>query len=329
MLFILVALLAFAMMISSCGDSRTPPAASSQLEHTQTIVLWNDQVSNGQAINADFTVERDLMEIMRVGQDKPARLYLWAYIRPDADILWRESIIRDTTPVFYNHGISLQIELEKYGRRLDSLTMIADSMTFAFDSTLCDTPFVVIGTDTTWCDSILFRLYPDSMVHAFDTTGVALPLQETHAIYTIYADSNAVLMRDSTLMGVRRDSLGYVLDDRFSLAMWLDDDSVATYPEAIFNDTLLVHPDTLLFGQSIYLAATDSASGLKCREFSLNLALFNSADSNNPLYPLENNWTCFPGVTRCLHPGVHSLRVRLNGTQTKITGTIVLVYETE
>jgi len=56
---------------------------------------------------------------------------------------------------------------------------------------------------------------------------------------------------------------------------------------------------------------------------------FESADPNNIGYSLEVNWTtCFPGSERpCLSVGDHTLRARLTGSDTRLTGTLVLVYE--
>jgi hypothetical protein len=315
------------LLIIGCADERTPPVAVNAPANTETIVLWQNAVSDGDTVSAQFTVRDTLAPITRVGLDAPARLFLWAFIEPNSDVLWREAIMDDSLPPMTDRGIDYQVLLDRFGKVQDSLFFIeqhADS--FAFDSTECDSPsFTIIEGDTLWCDSILFRMYPDSMF--YDTTGLAVHQAENDSLVLVYTNLNTTLGRDSTLMGLRRDSLGYLLDDRFSLAIWLDDATALAYPEAVYNDTLLTADTLLLSGQYIYRAVTDTLTGLKGRGFELNLSSFEGAARSTPYHTTEFVWTCNPGMTRCLYPGIHTLHARLNGGHTRITGSIVLVYE--
>ena len=127
---------------------------------------------------------------------------------------------------------------------------------------------------------------------------------------------------DTTAMGVRRDSIMLVVDDRFTLALWLDApaaDTTAKYPEAIYTDEV-----GTLSGQHFYLSPTDSTSAKKARSFQMLLRQWTAADPANVGRPIEVNWLA--ELSSGDPPSEHTIRVKLTGTDSRIIGTIVLVY---
>ncbi|MBU1937815.1 hypothetical protein KKG05_10495 [bacterium] len=141
---------------------------------------------------------------------------------------------------------------------------------------------------------------------------------EDSIIGLAYRDSLQWETDDTTAMGDRRDSLTLIVDNRFTLALWLDEpaaDTTAKYPEAIYIDDA-----GTLSGQHFYISPTDSASGHKARSFQMLLRQWSAADLSNVGRPIEINWL------RNLSVGNHTVRVKLTGVDSRIIGTIVLVY---
>jgi hypothetical protein len=95
------------------------------------------------------------------------------------------------------------------------------------------------------------------------------------------------------------------------------------YPEAVFLDSTFA-----LEGQRIYLAATVEATQTKGRGFNIPLDRFQAADPANLRLPLTLNWTtCFAGSSNpCMSVGQHTVKARLTGNGSKITGSLVVVY---
>jgi len=281
------------LILLSCGDPRTEPPTAPDPGYTQTIVLAQDAVSNGQDVTMNFTVDGQLAPIVQPGVDKPARLFLTAYIRPDADIEWRELIISDSIPAWEDPVIHFQVEIEAGQTTVTNLTGLIDS---------CEA--------NPECDSLAV---------------LQTALADAEAVLTVFQDSLAFAYADTTRLGLVRDSLGVVLDDRYRLALQFDDDPIVTYPNAVFVDEELS-----LAGQNIYLAITDSTN-VKGKTFTLNLAQLNAADASNIGRPIELNWTtCFSGVDRpCLAPGEHTFTVSLTGAETWVSAVLVLVYAEE
>ncbi|MBU0692701.1 hypothetical protein KKC97_08985 [bacterium] len=292
----LISLMLLSMLVIwSCGDERTEPPTAPDPGYTRTIVLAQDAVSNGQEVTMTFTVDSELAPVTLPGVDQPARLYLTAYIRPDDDILWRESIIDDSIPAWEDPVLEYQIAIEETETDIEALTALVDS---------CEANPECPG---------------DSL------TELQTALADAEAVLTAWQDSLAAANADTTRLGLVRDSLAVVVDDRFRLALKFDDDPFLAYPNAIYADE-----DYALSGQAIYLAAT-GANELKGKTFSLDLAQFNAADVNNMGRPIELNWTtCFSGVDRpCLSPGSHSFTVSLTGNETYVSAVLVLVYAEE
>jgi hypothetical protein len=283
------------LTLLSCGDQRTEPPTAPDPGYTQTIVLAQDAVSNGQDVTMNFSVDSQLAPILQPGVDQPARLFLTAYVRPDADIEWRELIISDSIPAWEDPVIHFQIEIEAGQTTIGGLTALIDS---------CEANPECPG---------------DSL------TVLQTALADAEAALTVFQDSLAFAYADTTRLGLARDSLGVVLDDRYRLALQFDYDPIVAYPNAVFVDEELS-----LAGQNIYLATTDSTN-VKGKTFTLNLAQLNAADANNIGRPIELNWTtCFSGVDRpCLAPGTHTFTVSLTGVETWVSAVLVLVYAEE
>ncbi len=143
-------------------------------------------------------------------------------------------------------------------------------------------------------------------------------------IQSIIQDSLDIAVADTTALGDRRDSLGLVLDDRYTLAMWLDSDTTTVYPLGRILE------DGRHAAQGIYLAETNSVTGLKGRGFQLDLASFEAADLSRPGRPIEINWTvCFGPGRPCLSEGTHTLRALATGSESYITAAVILVYAEE
>ncbi len=287
-------LAAGAVLLFSCADPRTPAALAPELSHTETIVLWEQAVSNNATISADFTVRAPLADINQPGLDEPARLTVAAYIVPDADVYWYESIVGDSIPAWTNAFIRYLVAIERYQGVLDSVAGVR---------ALCDTVPASCPPDTS------------GLIPAEQSAGLAL---------APYQDSLAVGVADTTRLGATRDSLGIVLDNRFVLALWMDGDTTTVYPDALLDGA------GRLSGQGFYLAATNSETNMKGRGFELDMAQFEAADLRNPGRPIEFNWTtCFIGSTRpCLSEGTHTLHARATGVS-RITAAVVLVYAEE
>jgi hypothetical protein len=205
----------------------------------------------------------------------------------------------------------------------------AQSATFVVDSTLASATVTVAGFITpdddilhieairddsipTWADEMtnylvaLDGLGPDtSWTHEDSLVGMA------------YRDSLQSAVAETTAMGARRDSLILLVDDRFVLSIWSDVDATERYPSAIYLDD---QADTLS-GQQFWATPTDTVSGMKGRSFQLNLREWSAADPANVGRPIVINW-----LSR-LTEGSHTITVRLMGSGSRITGTIMLVYE--
>ncbi len=290
-----LALLTVGMIILSCSDPRTAPATSPEPAHTESITLWQDAVSNGQVIDASFSVRQELAEIDQPGVDTPARLTIAAYIQPDNDINWYEKIVNDSIPAWNDPFIRYLVGIEGQQGIVDSVAGVR---------ALCDT-------------------VPESCPD--DTSGLIPAETAAMGIISLYQDSLETGQADTTRLGQARDSLGVVLDNRYTLALWMDSDTSTAFPDG------LIDAEGRIGGQQFYLAATNGATSMKGRSFHIDLAQFEAADLHNPGRPIEINWTtCFIGSTRpCLSVGTHTLHARATGAVTKITAAIVLVYAEE
>lgn len=288
-------LLLFAgLLISSCADPRSAPATAPDSAHSETITLWNNEPSNGDTVAAQFVVSAPLAAIHQPGVDQPARLTIAAYVRPDNDNAWYEAIVNDTFPEWESTFIRFLVAIEAQQGILDSVTAVR---------ALCDSLPAECPTDT---------------------SGLIGAESDALGIQSLYQDSLAVAVADTTALGDRRDSLGLVLDDRYTLAMWFDNDTSTVYPLG------RILADGRLAAQGIYLAETNSSTGLKGRGFQLDLASFEAADLDNPGRPIEINWTvCFGPDRPCLSEGTHTLRALVTGSESYITAAIILVYAEE
>lgn len=336
---LMTALAVTIIWLAGCGDERIEPLQPGGQSHTETIVLWDDTpASNNAMISAGFTVSDTLAEITNPTEDTPARLLIVVYIRPDCQILRREQIVNETIPAITDDRIlpalisidSVKQTLDSLGKaRLDSVERIqrayvdsalafvdySDSTT-SFGGLICDTALYTFRFDTA-------SPFPDSVWARRDSILNLLP-----ASLRIFEDEVLAARIDTAVFGVERDELARIVDNRYTLALWLDDTTTApAYPEAVY-DTLM---PTRLTEQEIYLAATDTATGYKSRGFQLDLNQFDSADPINPGYTREVNWTtCFPGSDRpCLSQGNHTFFARVSGGGglTRVSATLVLVYE--
>lgn len=287
--------LTIAFAVTSCSDPRTAPVLAPDPAHTESHTLWVNAESNGQTISASFNVSAPLAAIGRPGVDTPARLTIAAFIEPDDDVLWYEKIVNDSLPAWDQTFIRLLVAIEVQNGVIDSVNGIR---------ALCDT-------------------LPEEC--PADTSGLIAAEQNAMNIRSTYQDSVDAAVIDTTALGARRDSLGRVVDDRFTLAIWMDADTTTAYPEALSDE------EGRLYGQEIYLSLTNSATGLKGRSFYLDMAQFEGADLRNPDRPIEFNWaTCFVGSSRpCLSEGTHTIHARATGAVSKITAAVVLVYAEE
>lgn len=290
----LILLLFVGFWISSCADPRSAPATAPDPAHTETITLWNSEPSNGDTVTAHFVVSAPLAAINQPGVDQPARLTIAAYVRPDSDNAWYETIVNDTFPEWEDILIRYLVAIEAQQGILDSVTAVR-----------------------ALCDSLPAEC-PD------DTSGLIGAENGALEIQGIYQDSVGAAVADTTALGERRDSLGLVLDDRYTLAMWFDNDTSKVYPLARILE------DGRIASQGIYLAETNSTTGLKGRGFQLDLASFEAADLDNPNRPIEINWAvCFGPDRPCLSEGTHTLRALATGSESYITAAIILVYAEE
>ena len=291
---VLIAASLWAFM-GGCADPRSKPLAPASPGYTETIVLWNGAVSDSEKISAPFTVDQPLAPIRQLGVDHPARLTLVAFISPDDDTRRRETITGDSLPKLTDSLILYQATVFAMEFSLDSALLVDE----------------LVHQDSTCCD----------------TTGLGALIEQLQADLIVWTDKWTAAMTDTTRLGLERDSLGHLLDDRYRLAIWMDDDTTTRYPQAAF-DTL-----GFLGGQAIYAAATGDSTtalpGMKGRGFALNLDKFSAADPVNPRRSLEVNWTqCFTGLSLpCLSVGPHTLHVLVTGPGSRVTGTLALVYE--
>jgi hypothetical protein len=293
---LLVLLAALVSMGGGCADPRTEPLRTPTPGYTETKVLWTNVPSNGNVVEANFTVNQELAPISDPENDVPARLTLVAYIMPDTDVLHREHIISSEIPPLRDLIIAYLVDLDQRTRLLDSLVRM---------DSLCSAN-------------------PDSCSHlGIDSTTYDTQITQLRADTAAYNDSLAMTIADTTALGALRDSLGVVADNRYTLTLWMDSDTTQTYPEAVFTT-----PDHQVGQQEIYLASTDTTTGYKGRRFTINMNSFEAADPNRVGRTEEVNWTtCFLGSSRpCLSTGAHTLRARVTGEDTQVTATLVLVY---
>ncbi len=296
-ILVILLIAALSSLTGGCADPRSEPLQSANNGYTETKVLWDNVPTNGGVVEAGFSVDHELAAITDPLNDVPARLTVVASIVPDADVLHREHIIDAEIPPLNDQIIVYLVQLDQRQKLLDSLARI---------DSLC-------AADPVWCDTTLH----------IDSTTYDAQISQLRADTAAYNDSVATLVADTTALGVTRDSLAAVLDNRYTLTLWLDDDTTAAYPEAVFTATL----DPTLGGQEIFLAVTDTTTGYKSRGFSIELNNFQVADPDRIGRTLQVNWLCYPGTTHaCIGPGAHTLRARVTGGESRITATLVLVY---
>lgn len=292
---ILLLLACAALIVASCADPRTPPPSAPVESNTETITLWHDAQSNGNVLTASFDLDRAIANYVTPdGFVQPARLSISAFIRPDNDIAWFEAIVNDTFSIWEDILIRYAIGFEEQKGVLEDIAALR---------ALCDS---------------LPETCPD------DTSGWIPAEHVADSLKAIYQDSIDVAVADTTALGGRRDSLGLVLDDRFTLTIWLDDDPSAGYPLATRLE------DGRIAGQGIYLAETNFTSGLKGRGFDLNLADFYVADLNKVDRATQVNWAdCYREGEPCLAQGTHQLHARVTGAESYVTAALILVYAEE
>ncbi len=332
------------MLLGSCADPRTKPAAPSEPGFTQTVVLWqNVAVDTAGYAHADFTIDRPLAPINRPGLDTPARLRLVVYIEPDCQTLRREQIIDDSLKYISD---SLIVP------RLAAISPIKDSLTQGQKDTIV-VPIevrvrhfldsvVVMNVDptdvdctfttprgTVTCDTPITGYGPDPSVVALDSADfAALEAIPTWGPQLAALEQEwAHFSLDTARLGREQRYLERILDNRYTVAIALDSTNRKRYPEAEYSTVL---PGALT-GQEIYAARTDTATGLKGRGFNIVLNQFQAADVVNVGETFEVNWvTCFPGSPEpCLREGLHTFHVWVTGRNARITGTLVLVYAEE
>jgi hypothetical protein len=302
--FAIMSLLILSIVLWSCSDPRNEPSTAPDSGYTQTIVLAEYEASNGQPVTMNFAVENQLAPIIRPGEDQPARLFVTASIRPDADIEWREAIISDSFPAWDDLIVIYQVAVVSAQMDIDDFTILADS---------CET--------NPECSS-------DSLA------ALLAAIADAETSRAANQDSLDRAIADTTRLGLIRDSLAFVLDDRYRLSIQFDSYPLVAYPNAFFIVDPLTHDslavDTLaLTGQSIYLAATDS-NNVKGKTFVLDMAQISAADSSNIGRPIELNWTTCTSVDRpCLSVGSHSLVMSVTGAETWVSAVLVLVYAEE
>ncbi len=211
---------------------------------------------------------------------------------------------------------------------------VPQSATFTVKRELVSARLTVAGyitpdDDILWMEAVINDSIPPI---ADEITGYHIAIEDLgpEEDWTIEDSITAAALQDSiqwatddtTAMGVRRDSLTLVVDDRFTLALWLDEpaaDTTAKYPEAIYTDEA-----GTLSGQHFYLSPTDSASWKKARSFQMLLRQWTAADPANVGRPIEVNWLA--ELSSGEQPSDHTVRVKLTGIDSRIIGTIVLVY---
>jgi hypothetical protein len=315
-----------------CADPRTEPLAIQDAGYTETVVLWTEQATDAaHQVTANFTVADDLMEISTPGVDSPARLRLVVYIWPDCQILRAEKImgtdipfINDSTIIPALVGITARTSLMDSAQKskIDSLERVlmayARAMTLSFDSTRQDT--VNFGIT---CDSPLYFPVARYGSGAPDTTGRMARFAQFDPEIVRWEEQIGNAILDSTLMGLLRDHLISVVDNRYALSFAIDDTAAFVYPNAVYGAGT-----GLLSGQRIYAAQTNPETGMKGYGIIIPLDRISAADPSNPGVPIQRNWAvCFPGSTQpCLDTGAHRIYVRMPGRAAKVSGSLVLVY---
>jgi hypothetical protein len=311
----ILSLLILSLTLWSCADPRNEPSTAPDPGYTQTIVLAENSASNGHPVTMNFEVENQIAPIVRPGLDQPARLFVTASIRPDADIGWREAILADSIPTWSDLMVAYQVAIVEAEAAIENFTILADS-----------------------CEANPENCSPDSLA------ALQIAIAEAETSLVIYQDSLTFALADTARLGLARDSLAIVLDDRYRLSIQFDDYAFVAYPNAVFVvDTLL--PDTvgldslaldslandtlILSGQGIHLVSSDPDT-IKGKTFVLDLAQMSAADSNNINRPIELNWTtCSSAERPCLSVGQHSFVMSVTGAETWVSAVLVLVYAEE
>jgi hypothetical protein len=283
-------------LFSGCSDKRSAPLASATPGYTETKVLWENVVSDGQKISTTFEVPQVLAPITRPGQDSPARLTIVTYLRDsDSQVSRRDTILLAQIPHLSDSATNIQVVLVPAAKMLDTL-MRSD--------TLCR-----LHPNLCYWDTLELRRWIDS---------IGIIVQHQTTLLNNVNAAIAVLQSES-------DSLTHVLENRYTMAIWLDADTAeaqAVYPSALFGS------NNAIFGQALYTAQIDTATHYRGKGFRINLDRISAADNQHPGYPIEVNWTtCFTGSNRpCLAVGNHTIYARVTGSDTKLTASIVLVY---
>jgi hypothetical protein len=287
-------------LLGGCSDDRSVPLSTQNPAYTETIPLWTDATSDNQRIAATFNVAQELAPIVQPGQDSPARLTIAAYISADdTDITRLELIQNSLLPPLGDSLIAILVLLSVPQRDYNGYLHI---------DSLCNAN-------------------PDSCHQAgVDTAQVHHLIDSLAAIVNPLLAQLHAVQGDTAVLNHEAATRRAVLDNRYTLALWMDQDTAETqamYPQAVFRDTSYT-----LGGQALYAARTDTITHYKGCGFRLNLDRFLAADRNNLRYQLEVNWTtCFTGSQRpCMSPGLHTLYARLTGAQSRITASLVLVY---
>lgn len=327
------------VVLGGCADPRTEPSRPSDSGFTETIVLWQNQpVGPDGHVAATFNVDAELAPVNRPGLDTPARLTVVVYIEPDCQILRREQIMDDSLGYYQDSVMTPQlVELTSLKDQLtqeqkDTVAAIenrirafAAALPMTVDSSVLLTTFPgPRGTVT--CDTAIVGYGFDPAANPVSAADLAA-LQAMNPRLAEVEAAWAHTVLDTFRLGAERDYLGRILDNRYTLAIALDDTSRKRYPEAVYSTELA----GALAGQGIYAARTDTASNLKGRGFDITLSQFSAADVVNLGEALEVNWvTCFPGGAEpCLGVGQHTLHAWVTGRDPRLTGTLVLTYAEE
>jgi hypothetical protein len=322
-----------------CADPRTEPLAAVQPGYTETIDLFNMAAmgSTGYA-STNFTVQQDLAPIS-VPTMSPARLSLVEYIAPDCQIYRREQIMLDSIP--YLQASEIVPAQAALGPVKDDVvgtdsvkTKLLDSLETLLTQTLDSlrgTAIPYTNSEFAWrgqtysCDTTrpFAHMIPDSASPIPDTTGIDSTLAALDSTLELLEMQFFKARLDTTILGLERDYLGIALDTYYALSIALDSVNTFYVPNAVYVDAT-----GRLKGQDPFNAAVDTTTGLIGRGFLLDLGQLQAADITHIGHTIEVNWaTCFSGSSSpCLAPGVHTLYVRLAGPQSRVTGTIVLVY---
>ncbi len=150
------------------------------------------------------------------------------------------------------------------------------------------------------------------------------------------ADTTAIEMRTAA-----RDTLDTYLDDKYKVAIRLDDDDTWYYPFALYLDSTAVEylgGETIVWGQGFYLAETSEQSEMRGKTMQIDIEEVWVADdeyrhSSKPARP--SNLQTLPELypltdwLERLAPGSHTLHVRFgsDNTVTAITASLYMLYE--